>query len=190
MRLEFMPLHLNVVRFPLERRLPPSLRVLRAIAPDLREAAMVAEAFGLPELTPELRGASEAKMARRLREERVPTEPAARRAALALMGRPWVAGAVRACSRAAEMMAEAGMAQRRYVVVLELGDVRATALGFAADTAALAAAHAFLAAARRSEEVEGAMRALDLACNGELGYAYDAHIQADGLVLRHGRGMM
>ena len=48
MRLEFMPLHLNVVRFPLERRLPPSLRVLRAIAPDLREAAMVAEAFGLP----------------------------------------------------------------------------------------------------------------------------------------------
>ncbi len=81
------------------------------------------------------------------------------------------------------------MAQLRYVVVLELGDVGATALGFAADTAALAAAHAFLTAARRSEEVEGAMRALDLACNGELGYSYDAQIQADGLVLRHGRGM-
>ena len=105
------------VRFPLERRLPPSLRVLRAIAPDLREAAMVAEAFGLPELTPELRGASQAKMARRLRAEWVPREPVAKRVALALMGRPWVVGAVRACSRAAEMMAEAGMAQRRYVVV-------------------------------------------------------------------------
>ena len=55
MRLEFMTVHFNVVRFPLERRLPPSLRVLRAIAPDLREAAVVAEAFGLPEITSDVR---------------------------------------------------------------------------------------------------------------------------------------
>lgn len=51
MRLELMPIHPNVVRFPLERRVAPSLSLVRQIAPDPREVAVVAEVFGLPPVT-------------------------------------------------------------------------------------------------------------------------------------------
>ena len=181
MRLEFMPVHFNVVRFPLERRLPPSLRVLRAIAPDLREAAIVAEAFGLPEITSDVRHVFDAQMAKRLADERLPTEPRARRAALLLIMRPLVVRAVRACSRAAEMLDEAMRAQRRYLLAQQMGDRKANALSDAADAAASAAAHAFDAAARRSEEVEGAARALDLALQGETWRPWDSHAEGEEL---------
>ena len=172
MRLEFMPVHFNIVRFPLERRLPPSRRVLRAIAPDLREADIVAEAFGLPEITSDVRHVFDAQMAKRLADERLPTEPRARRAALLLIMRPLVVRAVRACSRAMR-------AQRRYLLAQQIGDRKANALSDAADAAASAAAHAFDAAARRSEEVKGAARALDLALQGETWRPWDSHAEGE-----------
>ena len=45
MRIELMPGMTNVVRFPLENRVQPSIALLRAIAPDCREVELVAEAL-------------------------------------------------------------------------------------------------------------------------------------------------
>lgn len=135
MRLEFMPVHLNVVRFPLERRVPPSLRLLRAIAPDLREVALVAEAFGLPDIRADLRHLADARMAERLAEERLPVEPQARRSALKLIMRPLVVRAVRACSRGSKMLDEAIAAQGRYLLAQQAGDRTAIGLLEAADAA-------------------------------------------------------
>ena len=88
-----------------------------------------------------------------------------------------------ACSRVAEMLDEAMRAQRCYLLAQQMGDRRAKALSDAADAAALAAAHAFVAAARRSEEVEGAARALDVAMQGATWRPWDSHAEAEELFI-------
>lgn len=47
MRIELLPGQLNVVRFPVEFRVAPSVGLLREIAPDVREVYAMAEAFGI-----------------------------------------------------------------------------------------------------------------------------------------------
>jgi len=49
----------NVVRFPLEVRVEPSLELLLDIAPDCREVDLVAEAFDLDRRLHEARGAAD-----------------------------------------------------------------------------------------------------------------------------------
>ena len=49
MRIEFIPGHENVERFPLERRLHPQVNTLREMCPDPHEVRCLAEAFQLPE---------------------------------------------------------------------------------------------------------------------------------------------
>jgi hypothetical protein len=100
MRLEFMPIQPNVVRFPLERRVAPSLSLVRQIASDPREVAVVAEVFGLPPVTTAWRQEADAAMAARLRRQTLPTEPETRRLALGRLLRPLVVRAVQACVRA------------------------------------------------------------------------------------------
>jgi hypothetical protein len=45
MHVELMPGMTNVLRFPLVRRIEPSLDLLWEIAPDRREVELVAESF-------------------------------------------------------------------------------------------------------------------------------------------------
>ncbi len=47
MRIELMVGTTNVVRFPVERRAPPTMDLLRDITPDVREVLLLVESFGL-----------------------------------------------------------------------------------------------------------------------------------------------
>src|SRR5208283_5372531 len=80
MRIEFMPGMTNVVRFPLEVRVEPSLELLLDIAPDCREVDLVAEAFDLDRCLHGARGAADLAMAEHILNN-VPPERAARKSA-------------------------------------------------------------------------------------------------------------
>ena len=54
MRAELLPGVTNVVRFPVERRVWPTLELLREIAPDVREVLAMADALGVEAADPRL----------------------------------------------------------------------------------------------------------------------------------------
>ena len=189
MRLEFMPIHPNVVRFPLERRVAPSLSLVRQIAPDPREVAVVAEVFGLPPVTTAWRQDADAAMAARLRRQTLPVEPEARRLALGRLLRPLVVRAVQACVRAEQVLGAAVEAQQRHLETEQAGFLYARSLRVAADAWAVAGVHAFVAAFRRSEEAEGAARAIGLARRGEVWRPSDRQAEAEELFFGSGRSL-
>jgi len=82
MRIEFMPGMTNVVRFPLEVRVEPSLELLLDIAPDCREVDLVAEAFDLDRRLHEARGAADLAMAEHILNYVPPERGERRRLAL------------------------------------------------------------------------------------------------------------
>ena len=99
MRFEVLSLGSNVIRFPIELRAKPSLDLLINIAPDLREIALVAEAFGLPEPDPEGRDKADRAMAETIAlTARGRPDPVARRAALDALLKPFVERAVAVCA--------------------------------------------------------------------------------------------
>jgi len=63
MRIDLLPGTENVLRFPVERRAPPTLALLREIAPDMREVWAIAEAFSLTPPPLGLRDAADADAA-------------------------------------------------------------------------------------------------------------------------------
>ena len=98
MRFEVLSLGSNVIRFPIELRAKPSLDLLINIAPDSREIALVAEAFGLPEPDPEGRDKADRAMAETIARTALPPDPVARRAALDALLKPFVERAVAVCA--------------------------------------------------------------------------------------------
>ena len=91
MSIELLPGLGNVVRFPLERRVAPSMELVFALAPDCREVARVAEAFRL-ELPPhDLQRRADAETAAYIAEAVLPLMPPERRAALDVLLRLVVA---------------------------------------------------------------------------------------------------
>jgi hypothetical protein len=100
MRVELMPGMTNVVRFPLERRIEPSLDLLWEIAPDRREVELVAESFDLDHRLGGTRHEADRAMAEHILNN-VPPEPGPRRRlALDVLLRPLIGQAVDACRRA------------------------------------------------------------------------------------------
>jgi hypothetical protein len=100
MRIELMPGMTNVVRFPLERRVEPSLDLLWEIAPDRREVELVAESFDLDHRLGGTRHEADRAMAEHILNN-VPPEPGPRRRlALDVLLRPLIGQAVDACRRA------------------------------------------------------------------------------------------
>jgi hypothetical protein len=80
-------------------------------------------------------------------------------------------------------------AQQRYLETEQAGFAFAGCLGVAADARAVAAVHAFVAAFPRSEEAEGAARAIGLARRGEVWRPFDrlAESEAEELLFGSGR---
>ena len=64
----FMPVLSVVVRFPMELRAEPSMDLIRAIEPDVREVLLVAECFGLEPPAPDLCGRVDEETARFIAE--------------------------------------------------------------------------------------------------------------------------
>jgi hypothetical protein len=178
MRVEWMPGMTNVVRFPLEGRIEPSLDLLWEIAPDRREVELVAESFDLDHRLGGTRHEADRAMAEHILNN-VPPEPGPRRRlALDALLRPLIGQAVDACRRAREI---ARGANQRLLVAQTEGGYWTEALKDIAIVKTNEAAALLIEAHIVSEEAQGAARAVSMAKRGEEWRPFDLHAEAQAL---------
>jgi hypothetical protein len=115
MRIELVAGATNVVRFPVERRVRPTMDLLRELAPDVREAMNVAESFGLSMPEHDARHTADAEMADHIMNHVRPEPGPQRRASLEALLEPMIVRAVAACRTAHEAALMATEAQQRMV---------------------------------------------------------------------------
>lgn len=155
MRIELIPGLDNVIRFPVERRVPATLELLREVAPDVREVCNVAEAFGMEAPAHDLYHQADRATAERIHDQ-VPPEPSSqRRRMLAGMRQDVITEAMMACRAAHDAGMAANEAHQRLL---------------AAQTAHVWRGeidHLSERADRVTEQALGAVRAIDLARCGE-----------------------
>jgi hypothetical protein len=188
MRVQFMPRPANVLRFPVERRVPPSLALLRHIVPEAGEVAALAQSFGLQPAPAVSRLDGSAMIAACLEEHILPDNLKARQRALGLILHPFVATAIQACAHAEWFLARAVAAERRWFAFKHVNEQTAASLAAAAGAAWAAAAQAFVAAYRRSEEAEGAAQQVGLAHSRAVERPFDDKLQARAEKLIFGAG--
>lgn len=167
MNIELLPGLTNVVRFPVELRVAPSMDVIYAIEPDVREVLRTGESFFLELPEQDLRERVDAETARYIAEHILPLAPDERSPALEELLRPVVAWAVAACRQADEVSKRAVEAQQRLHRARTQGGGWMDALeeranGLVQDTAEL-----LILAHRRCEEAHGVNRAVGLARRDE-----------------------
>jgi len=100
---EMLPGLDNVVRFPIELRVAPSMEVIFEIEPDCREVFQVAESFKLELPDPDLANQVDTETAIYIAEQILPLTPSEQKAALGELLDPVVKRAVhggRACRAA------------------------------------------------------------------------------------------
>jgi hypothetical protein len=165
MKSDRLPGMTNVVRFPVERRVRPTLDLLREIAPDVRELLSVADVFGLDVPVPDLRDRADAATAEYILIHLA--GPARTLGALDALLDPVVARAVAACQAAHDLAAAATDAQRLHLSAQTAGDARTGKLQERAEALTLKSAEALIEAHARVEEAEGVARAVGMARCGE-----------------------
>lgn len=166
MHIELTPGAGNVVRFPIERRVAPSMDLLREIGPDPREVDMVVEAFGFEEDVFHTQEEADEAMADYIANHVRPEPGAQRRAALDDLLRPLVERAVDLCRRAHEAAAASVAAQRLLEKARSEGGYWLEALEERARERSNTAARLMVDAYVAKMEAEGAYRAIDLAKRG------------------------
>ncbi len=181
MRVELVTGTTNVVRFPLERRAPPTMDVLRAIAPDVREVLVVADSFGLALPDEDMREAADRAMAGHIAENVRPERGGERRAELDALLAPMVAGAIGACREAADAAQAATAAQQRVVDAQSRGGYWLPPLEERAESLTIGAARLLVEAHLRAEETEGSHRAIMLARRGATWTPFDLQAEAEAL---------
>lgn len=184
MHIEILAGTANVVRFPVERRARATMQRLHELAPDIREIAAIADAFGFESVPHDYRDQVDAQTARHLAEQ-APRPHLVPQALLRDMERAAVEAALRAIVTAgdaavAARQADALLARAKSEggYVLEPLRERAACLGHEA-AALLVEAHA------RCEEAEGVARAVDLARRGETWRPRDVRAEMDELIAVH-----
>lgn len=174
MHRELLPGQDNVVRFPVERRVRPTLELLREIAPDVREVSLVTDSFGLEEPPYSLRHEVDARTAEYIADQ-VPPEPdEARRAMLDGLLAPLVAAAVEACRASHDASLAAASMRERQRAAETAGSFWAEPVRERADALTLRAAGLLLEAHARCQKAEGAARAVGFARRGELWRPHDS----------------
>ena len=186
MHIELLPGLDNVIRFPLERRVRPTLALLREIAPDVREVLQVAEAFGLEPPPHRLRQEVDRQTAEYILNE-MPAEPdASRRAALEGLLAPVVTAAVAACRASHDASVAAVALQERWAAAKASGSLWAAPLEARAEALTVRAAEVLVVAHTRCEEAEGAARAVNLALRGDL-WLPENHCELDAWLVAAGQ---
>jgi len=127
--IELMPGLTNVVRFPVEERVAPSMAVIYGIEPDVREVLQVCEGFFLELPDPEHANQVDAETARYIAEQVLPLAPSERGPALDDLMRPVVALAVEACRRADQVGKRAVAAGERLALAQASGGQRGPVAG-------------------------------------------------------------
>lgn len=168
MKIELMPGLTNVVRFPVELRMAPSMELIYEIEPDVREVLSVGEAFFLVLPDPDLREQVDAHTATYIAEHILPLAPAERRPALRAMLLPIVAQAVDACRKAHQAGKRSVEAQQRLHQAQMAGSRCLEPLEQAADGLLQEAAELLILAHQRCQEAHGVNRAVSLARRDEV----------------------
>ena len=181
MNIELMPGLTNVLRFPVEERVAPSMDVIRKIEPDVREVLQVGESFFLE--LPDAGHADQvdAETARYIAEQVLPLAPSERDPALDDLLRPMVAAAVEACRRADRVGKRAVAAGERLAVTQAGGGQWLDLLEEAADGLMGQAAELLILAHQRCQEAHGVSRAVGMARRGETWTPYSAADTTDWL---------
>ena len=173
MNIELLPGLTNVVRFPLEQRVAPSMELIFEIQPDCREVERVGEAFRL-ELPPhDLHRHMDAQTAGHLAEHVLPLAPGEREPALDALLRPVVARAVEACRHADRVGQQATKAQERLLAVQTEGGAWLAPLEEQADALTQQAAELLILAHQRCQEARGVSRAVGFAQRDETWAPFD-----------------
>lgn len=167
MNIEMLPGLDNVVRFPIEQRLTPSIDVIVEIAPDCREVFRVAESFMLEAPDPVLFDQVDLETALYIAEHIRPLSPAERKAALKELLDPVVKRAVDACRDMDRVSKQSVQAEQRLNRAQVAGSSTLWPLVEAADALANWAAELLLLAHARYQEAHGAHRAIGLALRDE-----------------------
>ena len=184
MRIELLPGMTNVVRFPVERRARPTLRLLREIAPDVREVLNLAEAFAMEPPAPDLRARTDTATAEHIANN-APTAPAKLEEFLAELEGLAVRRAIAACRDAHDASLAAADAQRVLLDARTAGSFWMEPLQEKAETRTERAAVLLLAAHVQAEQAEGVGRAVTLARHREPWTPRDAAAEMDFLLAAH-----
>jgi hypothetical protein len=166
MRVELLPGMSNVIRFPVELRALSTLELLRDIAPDVREVLNLVEAFGMEVPMLDLRERADAATAEYIGNQ-VPTHGQERDGMLRVLQDEAVAPAVAAARAAHDASVEAAEAQQVLLHAQMAEHFWIDPLRERAERLTERAALLLVEAHVRSEEAEGAVRAVRLALRGE-----------------------
>ena len=182
MNIELMPGLTNVVRFPVELRVAPSMKVIYEIEPDVREVLRVGESFFLKLPDPELANQVDAKAARYIAEHVLPLAAVDQGPALDDVLRPMVTEAVEACRQADRAAKRSVEAEEELLRAQTEGGrwlehLEQTADGLMNETARL-----LILAHRRCQEAHGVNRAVGMARRGETWRPRRAEETSDWLV--------
>jgi hypothetical protein len=162
-----MTLGSNVIRFPVELRAKPSIGLLIDVAPDSREAELIAEAFGFDAPDPQARYEADHAMAETIAKTDLPADPKARRAVLNAMLRPIVERAVAACGEARQAALRSDEASEKLACAQMEGGYWLAPLETAANHWAFESARLQLVAHAAAQAAHGAGRAIEFAKRGE-----------------------
>ena len=184
MRIELLPGMTNVVRFPVERRAIPTLRLLREIAPDVREVLGLAEAFGMETPVHDLRARTDAATAEHIAAN-APVAPAELEAFLDGLEDIAVRRAVLACREAHDASLAAADAQEVLLAAKTAGSFWIDPLQEKAEARTVQAATLLLAAHAAAEQAEGVARAVSLARHREHWTPRDVAAEMDFLISAH-----
>jgi hypothetical protein len=174
-QIELIPGLSNVVRFPVEDRVAPSMDLLNQIGPDADEVAAVAESFQLDEDDPGLQDATDRETARYIAEHILPLglDADALKLRLAELLDPVVGRAVLACREHRKVATAAYAAHEVALKAKTEGGYWLEPLEEKADALTTQAAHLFLEAAARLRVARGVSRAVGFARRGEKWVPYD-----------------
>ncbi len=167
MNIELLPGLTNVIRFPVEQRVRPSMLVVHEIAPDIREVLMIAEAFQLDGYNPGLTDATDRETGTHIAEQLLPAAPQDWMAALDALLAPVVERAVGACRQAHRASLQGVEAQQKLHRAKTEGGFWMEPLEERAEALTRHAAESLLTAYARCQEAWGVDRAVGLARRGE-----------------------
>ena len=183
MQIELLPGPTNVIRFPLEERVRPSIMLLHEIEPDVRELMNLAAAFQFTEPNLGVERAADQEAAAYIAEQILPAEPHELKLQLDALLQPVVDEAVEACRTAhAASKSAAAAHEKLYGATVGTG----YCLGPLEARAASLTQHAvrlLIEAYNCCQRAHGVSRAVWYARRGEAWRPFDATEEAERFLL-------
>ena len=184
MQIELTPGLTNVIRFPVEERVDPSIPLLFEIEPDVREVLAIEESFQLEGIDEGLFEASDRETATYIAEQILPTAGGARlRSLLDELLSPIVADAVTACRQAHAASTRAVEAEQKALTAKVAGSRWVALLEAEATSRTEQAARLLIAAHNACRRAHGVNRAVWFAREGEKWRPYDIGEETERVLL-------